>query len=104
MSATRPSAQRPVDPTPARGKRPLAPADVDLRVQLDDMILTNPILTASGTFASGQEVNRFFDINRLGAVVVKSITLDPRPGLPTPRMAETASGMLNAVGLQNAGL
>lgn len=104
MSAIRPGAPRAPDPTPTGGKRPIAPGDVDLRVQLDDMILANPILTASGTFASGQEINRFFDVNRLGAVVVKSITLDPRPGLPTPRMAETASGMLNAVGLQNAGL
>ena len=83
---------------------PVTPAEVDLRVQLDDMILRNPILAASGTFASGQEINRFFDVNRLGAVVVKSITMEPRPGLPTPRMAETASGMLNAIGLQNAGV
>ncbi|CAN5358501.1 dihydroorotate dehydrogenase [soil metagenome] len=88
----------------ARKRPPLQPGDIDLRVQLDDMILRNPILTASGTFASGQEINRFFDVNRLGAVVVKSITLDPRPGLPTPRMAETASGMLNAIGLQNPGI
>jgi dihydroorotate dehydrogenase (NAD+) catalytic subunit len=88
----------------ARVRPALDPGDVDLRVQLEDMILANPILTASGTFASGQEIDRFFDVGRLGAVVVKSITLDPRPGLPTPRMAETASGMLNAVGLQNAGL
>lgn len=79
-------------------------ADVDLRVQLGDMILSNPIVSASGTFASGQEINRFFDVNRLGAVAVKSITLEPRAGLPTPRMAETASGMLNAIGLQNPGL
>lgn len=80
------------------------PQDVDLRVQLGDMVLANPILSASGTFASGQEINRFFDVDRLGAVVVKSITTEPRAGLPTPRMAETASGMLNAVGLQNPGV
>lgn len=104
MTAIRPGARPPSDPTPTRGKQPQAPRDVDLRVQLDDMILANPIVTASGTFASGQEINRFFDVGRLGAVVVKSITVDPRPGLPTPRMAETASGMLNAVGQQNAGL
>jgi dihydroorotate dehydrogenase (NAD+) catalytic subunit len=94
--------------TPARRRRrprgPLTPADVDLRVQLGEMVLKNPIVSASGTFASGQEINRFFDVDRLGAVVVKSITLEPRAGLPTPRMAETASGMLNAIGLQNAGL
>lgn len=88
----------------AKAARPVTPAEVDLRVQLDDMILRNPIMAASGTFASGQEINRFFDVDRLGAVVVTSITMDPRPGLPTPRMAETASGMLNAVGLQNAGI
>jgi dihydroorotate dehydrogenase (NAD+) catalytic subunit len=87
-----------------RARGPVAPADVDLRVQLGDLVLANPIMTASGTFASGQEIDRFFDVNRLGAVVVSSITVEPRAGLPTPRMAETASGMLNAVGLQNAGL
>ncbi len=95
--------------TPREGGRrprsgPVRPADVDLRVQVGDMVLKNPILTASGTFGSGQEINRFFDVNRLGAVVVKTITLEPRAGLPTPRMAETASGMLNAIGLQNPGL
>ncbi|WP_370326279.1 dihydroorotate dehydrogenase [Euzebya sp.] len=92
------------DATPQRARRPVRPADVDLRVQLGDLILANPIVTASGTFASGQEINRFFDVKRLGAVAVKSITLEPRAGLPTPRMAETASGMLHAIGLQNPGL
>jgi dihydroorotate dehydrogenase (NAD+) catalytic subunit len=61
-------------------------------------------VTASGCFASGQEIDRFFDVATLGAVVVKSITLEPRLGLPTPRMAETPSGMLNAIGLQNPGI
>lgn len=87
-----------------RARGPVAPADVDLRVQLGELVLANPIVSASGTFASGQEINRFFDVDRLGAVVVRSITVEPRAGLPTPRMAETASGMLNAVGLQNSGL
>ncbi len=87
-----------------RRRGPIDPSEVDLRVQLDDMILANPIVTASGTFGSGQEIDRFFDVDRLGAVVVKSITMDPWPGLPTPRMAETASGMLNAIGMQNAGV
>ncbi len=82
----------------------LTESQVDLRVQVGDMVLANPVVTASGTFASGQEINRFFDVDRLGAVVVKSITLEPRAGLPTPRMAETASGMLNSVGLQNPGV
>lgn len=104
MSNTVRRVARPDDGLATASGPKMDPASVDLRVQLDDMILTNPILSASGTFASGQEINRFFDVARLGAVVVKSITLDPRPGLPTPRMAETASGMLHAVGMQNAGL
>ncbi|MEE8603425.1 dihydroorotate dehydrogenase [Euzebya tangerina] len=78
--------------------------NVDLRVQIGDLVLANPIVSASGTFASGQEINQFFDVNQLGAVAVKSITMEPRAGLPTPRMAETASGMLNAIGQQNPGL
>lgn len=82
----------------------LRPADVDLSVALGPLTLPNPIVTASGCFGSGQEINRFFDVARLGAVVVKSLTLEPRPGLPTPRMAETDSGMLNAIGLQNPGI
>lgn len=76
----------------------------DLRVRLGPLELANPIVTASGCFASGREIDRFFDITRLGAVVVKSVTLEPRHGLPTPRMAETSSGMLNAIGLQNPGI
>ncbi len=76
----------------------------DLTVHLGDLELPNPITTASGCFASGQEIDRFYDVNRLGAVVVKSITREPRAGLPTPRMAETPSGMLNAIGLQNPGV
>jgi dihydroorotate dehydrogenase (NAD+) catalytic subunit len=82
----------------------LDPQGVDLQVQLGPLTLANPVLTASGCFASGREINRFFDVARLGAVVVKSLTLEPRQGLPTPRMAETASGMLNAIGLQNPGI
>ena len=77
---------------------------VDVRMDLGPLRLRNPILTASGCFASGREVNRFFDVNRLGAVVAKSVTLEPRLGLPTPRMTETPSGMLNAIGLQNPGI
>ena len=77
---------------------------VDLRVDLGGVELKNPVVTASGCFASGAEIDRFYDVRRLGAVVVKSITLEPREGLPTPRMAETPSGMLNAIGLQNPGI
>lgn len=77
---------------------------VDLNVSLGAARLANPITTASGCFASGPEIDRFFDISELGAIVVKSITLEPRQGLPTPRMAETPSGMINAIGLQNPGV
>lgn len=77
---------------------------VDLSTSLGALRLDNPILTASGCFASGREINRFYDVADLGAIVVKSVTLAPRQGLPTPRMAETPSGMLNAIGLQNPGV
>jgi len=86
------------------GSGRLAADDVDLRVELGPIQLANPIVTASGCFASGREIGQFFDIARLGAVVVKSLTLEPRAGLPVPRMAETPSGMLNAIGLQNPGI
>jgi dihydroorotate dehydrogenase (NAD+) catalytic subunit len=79
-------------------------ADVDLSVELAGVRLDNPVLTASGCAASGAELDRFTDVTDLGAVVVKSITAEPRDGLPTPRMAETPSGMLNAIGLQNPGV
>jgi dihydroorotate dehydrogenase (NAD+) catalytic subunit len=82
----------------------LRPGDVDLAVDLGPLRLRNPVVTASGCFAAGQEIDRFFDVGLLGAVVVKSITVEVRPGLPTPRMAETTGGMLNAIGLQNPGV
>lgn len=78
--------------------------DVDLSTSVAGLGLTNPIVTASGCFASGREMDRFVDVGRLGAVVVKSVTKAPRKGLPTPRMVETPSGMLNAIGLQNPGV
>jgi len=76
----------------------------DTSTTLGSLVLDNPILTASGCFASGREIDRLWDISDLGAVVPKSVTLEPRAGLPTPRMAETPSGMLNAIGLQNPGV
>ncbi|MFP4636706.1 MAG: dihydroorotate dehydrogenase [Nitriliruptoraceae bacterium] len=79
-------------------------AQVDLRVDLAGLELATPVTTASGCAASGRELERFADVAELGAVVVKSITPEPREGLPTPRMAETPSGMLNAIGLQNPGV
>ncbi len=80
------------------------PAGVDLSVDLAGVTLDNPITTASGCFASGAEIDRFFDVGELGAIVAKSITLEPRDGLSPPRMHETPSGMLNAIGLQNPGV
>lgn len=77
---------------------------VDLAVDLAGTTLANPITTASGCFASGQEIDRFFDVAQLGAIVAKSITIEPRQGLQPPRMHETSSGMLNAIGLQNPGV
>lgn len=66
--------------------------------------LSNPVMTASGTFGYGEEYSDFIDLNRLGAFIVKGTTLNPRQGNDYPRMAETPSGMLNAVGLQNKGV
>ncbi len=64
----------------------------------------NPVMTASGTFGSGMEFSEFVDLNKLGGVVTKGVAITPWEGNPTPRIAETASGMLNAIGLQNPGL
>jgi dihydroorotate dehydrogenase (NAD+) catalytic subunit len=77
---------------------------VDLRTKLGHVELPNPILTASGCAAAGRELSQFTDVARLGAVVTKSIMLEPRSGRPTPRMAETPSGMLNSIGLQGPGI
>jgi dihydroorotate dehydrogenase (NAD+) catalytic subunit len=93
-----------VEPAAEAPRRKLRHDQVDTRVGLGPLVLSNPIVTASGCFGNGREIQRFYDIGELGAVVVKSITVEPRQGLPTPRMAETANGMLNAIGLQNAGI
>jgi len=66
--------------------------------------LANPVMTASGTFSNGLEYAKVFDIQRLGAIVSKAITLKPRRGNVQPRIAETAAGMINSIGLQNIGL
>ncbi|MBM3214616.1 dihydroorotate dehydrogenase [Candidatus Poribacteria bacterium] len=81
-----------------------APAQPDMRVNIGGMSMRNPVMTASGTFGYGQEYRDFVDLNRLGAVGVKSVTLEPRAGNATPRIAETPSGMLNTIGLQNVGV
>lgn len=77
---------------------------VDLSVNIGKLKLKNPVLTASGTFGYGEEYADFIDLNRLGGFIVKGTTLNHREGNPYPRMVETPSGMLNAVGLQNKGV
>lgn len=73
-------------------------------INLAGVELKNPVMTASGTFGSGAEYSEFVDLNRLGAVVTKGVANIPWPGNPTPRIAETHGGMMNAIGLQNPGI
>ncbi|MDR3268692.1 MAG: dihydroorotate dehydrogenase [Tannerella sp.] len=75
----------------------------ELKIKIGALTLKNPVMTASGTFGYGIEYADFLDISRLGGIIVKGTTLESREGNPYPRMAETPSGMLNAVGLQNKG-
>ena len=77
---------------------------IDLTVEVGSLKLKNPIIAASGTFGYGLEFAHLFDLNRLGGFVVKGLSLEPLDGAPAPRVCETASGMLNAVGLQNVGV
>lgn len=77
---------------------------VDTSVKIAGLSLKNPVLTASGTFGYGSEFCDFMELSRIGGIVVKGTTIRPRQGNPYPRMAETPSGMLNAVGLQNKGV
>ncbi len=77
---------------------------MNTKVSLAGVELKNPVMVASGTFGSGAEYSEFVDLNRLGAVVTKGVANVPWPGNPAPRIAETASGMLNAIGLQNPGI
>ena len=76
----------------------------DLSVNIGELQMKNPVMTASGTFGYGEEFSDFIDITRIGGIIVKGTTLHKREGNPYPRMAETPSGMLNAVGLQNKGV
>jgi dihydroorotate dehydrogenase (NAD+) catalytic subunit len=82
----------------------LEASGVDLTTSVGGTTLPNPVMTASGCAAAGRELHQFFDVADLGAVVTKSIMLDARSGRATPRMAETASGMLNSIGLQGPGI
>jgi dihydroorotate dehydrogenase (NAD+) catalytic subunit len=75
-----------------------------LEVKLGGLELSNPVLVASGTFGSGREASAFLDLKDIGGIIVKSMTLTPWKGKPTPRMCETPSGMLNAIGIQNKGV
>ncbi|EHL2624454.1 dihydroorotate dehydrogenase [Listeria monocytogenes] len=75
-----------------------------LAVEIPGLSLKNPIMPASGCFGFGQEYSKYYDLNELGAIMAKAVTPEPRLGNPTPRVAETANGMLNAIGLQNPGL
>jgi dihydroorotate dehydrogenase (NAD+) catalytic subunit len=76
----------------------------DLRVRIGALELQNPVLTASGTFGYAKEFEPFLNLNRLGGIIVKGISLEPRAGNPPPRIVETACGMLNAIGLENVGV
>lgn len=75
-----------------------------LQVKIGDLILKNPVLTASGTFGYGLEYSQFFDLSLLGGIVIKGLSLKPKQGNPPPRIYETPCGMLNSIGLQNIGL
>ena len=77
---------------------------MNMEVNLAGVTLKNPVMTASGTFGSGEEFSEFVDLTKLGAVVTKGVANVPWEGNPTPRIAETYGGMLNAVGLQNPGI
>jgi dihydroorotate dehydrogenase (NAD+) catalytic subunit len=80
------------------------PADVDLSVAIGTLRFGNPVIAASGTFGYGLEFAHLVDLNRLGGFVTKGLSLEPMDGAPAPRLCETPSGMLNAIGLQNVGV
>jgi dihydroorotate dehydrogenase (NAD+) catalytic subunit len=77
---------------------------IDLSIQIAGMTFSNPVMVASGTFGYAEEFSPFFDVNRLGAVITKTVTLEQRPGNSPPRIAETRAGMLNSIGLPNVGV
>ena len=80
------------------------PAEVDLRVSVGTLLLKNPVIAASGTFGYGVEFASLVNLQRLGGIVVKGLSLEPMDGAPAPRICETPSGMVNAIGLQNIGV
>ncbi len=87
-----------------RNGAPGASPAVDMRVRIGTLELRNPVVTASGTFAAGREYADFVDLSRIGAVATKGVSVEPWAGNPSPRIAETPSGMLNSIGLQNPGV
>lgn len=87
-----------------RAPGPLPGSSPDISVELAGLKLRNPVMTASGTFGYGSEFAPFMDLERLGAIIVKGLSLNPREGNPPPRIVETPCGMLNAIGLQNVGV
>jgi len=89
-------------PQPARKSQ--RPAEVDLRVSVGTLHLKNPVIAASGTFGYGVEFSPLVNLSRLGAVVTKGLSIEPMDGAPAPRISETASGLINAIGLQNIGV
>jgi len=89
---------------PSRSRSIPAAKEVDLKVRIGPMTLRNPILTASGTFGYGDEYAHVIDLERLGGVITKTVTVKPRAGNAPVRIAETPSGMLNSIGLENVGL
>ena len=91
----------PALPAPAGA---LSVPSVDMQASIGGVPVVSPVLTASGCSAFGRELEPFFDLTSIGAVVTKSVQLRPRSGRPTPRMAETPSGMLNSIGLQGPGI
>jgi dihydroorotate dehydrogenase (NAD+) catalytic subunit len=90
--------------SPAPSRSPSRPASVDLRVSVGRVSLKNPVIAASGTFAYGIEFAQLVELNRLGGIVVKGLSAQAMEGAPAPRICETASGIVNAIGLQNIGV
>ena len=78
--------------------------NIDLSVKIGSLTLKNPVMLASGTVGYGNEISEFTDLNNLGAIVTKSLSLKPRKGNPPQRITETPAGMLNAIGLANVGV
>ena len=78
--------------------------NVDLQVDVGGVVLKNPVMTVSGIFGYGLEFKDYVDLNKLGGIVVKGLSIEPSRGNPPPRIVETACGMLNAIGLENIGI